>query len=117
MDIDDIVEIAEQNRENIAALAREEGVSGELAHDIDMDGPDKLASVLGGAQPVDKDRSPAERAEHLIEQNAANIVALALAVGIDRDGIATAATADEQDKAFNDFVAALGGNTDTEVSL
>jgi hypothetical protein len=116
MNTDDITTLAEQNRENIAAIAGVEGVDGQLAHDVDEDETDKLAAMLGGGSVTEKDDSDGElsdeeRAMALLQQNAENLVTLAEELGVGSNEIAAEATEAGESKAFKNFTDALGGGS------
>ena len=91
LDTDRITELAEQNHENIMAIAKENDVESQLTDDVDGA---KFASVLLGPSEKDEDDEPTgeERAMALLEQNAENLVTLATKLKVRKSRVDTSAS-------------------------
>lgn len=115
MNTDNITTLAEQNRENIAAIAGLEGVGEHLTHNVDEDGTDKLATMLGSGsiaeKTEDEELSDEDRAMALLQQNAENLVTLAEELGVGCGEISSEATEAGESKEFRNFERALGGGS------
>jgi hypothetical protein len=96
-DITHLKDLTEQNRQNIEALAQSLGVEGHLDGDV---GNAKWASVFGLPHTKEEQGSDAEQVAELMEQNAANLVALAEAVGVSEHQLSGKATSADFSKVF-----------------